>query len=433
MRENKIKFNILLLFSVLYTITPSYFSLLGTKAQILLMFVATALLLFFGYFKFPKVNRTGIDRLLYITYIWAIVMGLISLLYKSSYGVITYIIPWVIIFPFLIKEVNTKERLVRMIDALIFISFIVAILGIFEEVTAINVFEFLNTDNYFYDTGARLGHTRIYSFTAHPITYSLYCMFIMAFVFYRLSLPETKKRLYFIVAYIVIFISSVCTFSRSSIILIILSQIILLWLCGYRSFVRKMLMYSVLAVFAIDIVSVAFPQIGKMISEATVLVLAVFSDNYAQQLRALGYRWDTSGVANRFELWGIVFEQMKGHWLFGHGPSTTLTNVFLTNSAGNKFEKTSIEVQPLLTLFRYGTLAVFLEELRNIVQIKYAYKLRDRKATWEGKISFNKVCLIVFVFYFLALITVNQTDTIRIYMILSCLFISYSKYNSFES
>lgn len=432
MRENKTKFNILLLFSLLYTVTPSYFSLLGTKAQILLMFLATVMLLFFGYFKFPKVNRTGMDRLLHITYIWAIAMAVISLLYRSSYGVITYIIPWLIIVPFLIKEVNTKKRFIRMLDALVFISVIVAILGIFEEVTGINVFEFLNTDSYFYDTGARLGYTRIYSFTAHPITYSLYCMFIMAFIFYRLSLPETKKRGYFLGAYIVVFVSAVCTFSRSSIILILISQIVLLWLCGYRNFVRKMLKYSVLAIVAVAIVSVAFPKIGRMISEATVLVLAVFSDNYAQQLRALGYQWDTSGVANRFELWGIVFSQMNGHWLLGHGPSTTLTNVFLTNSAGNKFEKTSIEVQPLLTLFRYGIVAVFLEELRNVIQIKYAYKFREQKGTWEGKISYNKVCMVVFIFYFLALITVNQTDTIRIYMILSCLFISYNKFNFFD-
>lgn len=432
MRENKTKFNILLLFSVLYTIIPSYFSILGTKAQILLMFVATALLLFFGYFKLPKVKKTGMDRLLYITYFWAIVMALISLLYRSSYGVIIYIVPWLILVPFMIKEVNTKERFIRMVDALIFISVVVAILGIFEEVTAINVFEFLNTDNYFYDTGTRLGYTRIYSFTAHPITYSLYCMFIMALIFYRLSLPKTKKRGYFIGSYVVIFVSAVCTFSRSSIILILISQIVLLWLCGYHNFVRKMLQYSLLAIVAIAIVSVAFPQIGRMISEATILVLAVFSDNYAQQLRALGYQWDTSGVANRFELWGIVFGQMDGHWLLGHGPSTTLTNVFLTNSAGNRFEKTSIEVQPLLTLFRYGLVAVFLEELRNVVQIKYAFKLKENKATWEGKISFNKVCMVVFVFYFLALITVNQTDTIRIYMILSCLFFSYNKFNSFE-
>ena len=178
MRENKTKFNILLLFSLLYTVTPSYFSLLGTKAQILLMFLATVMLLFFGYFKFPKVNRTGMDRLLHITYIWAIAMAVISLLYRSSYGVITYIIPWLIIVPFLIKEVNTKKRFIRMLDALVFISVIVAILGIFEEVTGINVFEFLNTDSYFYDTGARLGYTRIYSFTAHPITYSLYLSLI---------------------------------------------------------------------------------------------------------------------------------------------------------------------------------------------------------------------------------------------------------------
>jgi hypothetical protein len=353
---------------------------------------------------------------------------MISLFYGNTYGIITWLIPWVGITPFFIRGINSKDKFIKIIDALIAIALVVAILGIFEEISNINVFSFLNTDDYFFDAGARLGYTRIYSFTSHPITYSLYCMFIIILIFYRMTLPETTKKSFYIIAYICVFASALCTFSRSSIIFIILSQLMLLWSCGYRLFFRRMIEGIILLLMGVAVISNVIPNIGKMIGDVTILVLAVFSDNYVSQLAALGYQWDPTGVANRFELWQIVFNQMKGHILTGHGPSTTLSNVFLTNSAGNEFEKTSIEVQPLLILFRYGIFGVVLEEIRNIKQIAMCYKTKNKNATWEGKIGFNNVCLILFVVYFLALFTVNQTDTIRIYMIISCLFISYNIY-----
>ena len=354
-------FKILLLFSVLYIYTPSYFSFWGTKAHIIIIFSTLIFLLFFSKFYYPIICHSRLDSLINLTYIWATVLGIISLMYGSSYGVITWILPWVVIVPFLIKGVDSKTKLLKIIDTIIFVALIVAILGIFEELSSVNVFSYLNTDNYVYDTGARLGYVRIYSFTSHPITYGLFCMFILMLIFYRMTLPGTRKKKYYITTYILVFISAMCTFSRSSIIFIIISQLLLLWFCGYRKFIERMVEITLLIIIALLIISYAFSEIGRMIQETSILVLAVFSDTYTQKLKALGYQWDTSGVADRFDLWKIVFNRMKDHWLFGHGPGTTLTNVFLTNSAGNQYEKTSIEGQPLLVLFRYGIFAAILE------------------------------------------------------------------------
>ncbi len=431
-KGRNIKFNILLFFTLLYPIMPSYFRLYGIIGQLFMMCMVFALLLFFNRFHYPIILDMKFNGLMGITYLWAAVFGLFSVIYGNTYGIITFVVPWMGIVPFFIREIKTKEQFIKIIDSLVVIALMVAILGLFEEITTVNVFSFLNSDNYIFDAGARLGYRRIYSFAAHPITYSLYCMFIEVVIFYRLTLPDTKRKKLLIVTYIIVFLSAICTFSRSSIILIILSQVVLLWLCGYRLFLRRMIEVIVFTILGVMFISFAVPSIGQIINSSMVLVLAVFSDSYATKLAAMGYQWNSKGVADRFILWKIVFEKMKGYYLLGHGPGATLTNTYVYNSLGNKIEKTSIEVQPLLILYRYGLLGMIMEELRNIQQLFISYKTMNRKASWEGKIGFNKACFVLFALYFVALFTVNQTDTIRIYMIISCVFISYNIHGKYE-
>ena len=107
-------FKILLLFSVLYIYTPSYFSFWGTKAHIIIIFSTLIFLLFFSKFYYPIICHSRLDSLINLTYIWATVLGIISLMYGSSYGVITWILPWVVIVPFLIKGVDSKTKLLKI-------------------------------------------------------------------------------------------------------------------------------------------------------------------------------------------------------------------------------------------------------------------------------------------------------------------------------
>ena len=93
-------------------------------------------------------------------------------------------------------------------------------------------------------------------------------------------------------------------------------------------------------------------------------------------------------------------------------------------------EKTSIEVQFLLVLYRYGIFVAITEEMRNIIQFSVGFKNRKIMGPWENKLGFNKLCFIVFASYFLMLFTLNQTDTVRIYMIMSAMFLSYNYHMS---
>ena len=282
-----------------------------------------------------------------------------------------------------------------------------------------------NSGTVIYVHEARLGIARVYSFSSHPNSYALYCLFIEALLFYRIFCIGAGK-VWHKCAYVMVFISACCTASRSAIIAILITQLALLWMCGYRKFFKYIICVLCAIGVILLLVSIAFPDVFKEISNMFILVMAVFSDSYADQLRSLGYQWTTNGVADRLVLWKIIFSKMKGHYLIGYGPSKLLEGVFLKNSLGVSNEKTSIEVQMLLVLYRYGIIVTVIEEARNIVQLVAAYKAKNTLRSWENKIGFNKLCFVIFLAYFLMLFTLNQTDTIRIYMILSSTFLAYN-------
>jgi len=429
-RDNFI-IKIIYFFAALYPITPDYFRLFGFPVQFLETILAVFLLFILSGFKYPIIKGKKVNRVFYSTMAWAIAMIAIYLLHGSTYALYSIFIPWIVLFPYLIKYINTKDKFLKVIDILIMCGFIVAVLAIIDEITGINVFWYLNnsgTDIYIHE--ARIGIARVYSFSSHPNSYSLYCVFIEALIFYRLFCTSLVKKVFYKISYVLVFMAACCTASRSSILLLVLVQVILLWFCGYKRFLRY-LFYGLLGIFVmVFIISLIAPGLFDSINRIFILTMAVFSDSYAEQLRALGYQWTTNGVADRFILWNIIFSKMGGHYLFGYGPSTLLEGVKLVNSLGVSNEKTSIEVQFLLVLYRYGIFVAITEEMRNIIQFSVGFKNRKIMGPWENKLGFNKLCFIVFASYFLMLFTLNQTDTVRIYMIMSAMFLSYNYHMS---
>ena len=425
-------FRYLQIFTIVYLFVPSYFYVGGMSFRSLFLLFSFIVLLFLSRFQFPIIVKGRNNGNVVWIYIWALLLTCIALRYQHLYSVITWSVPWMLILPYYVKYVNTKERFVDILDPVISMSFVISIFAIVEGFTHFNIFELLNTSGYISDAGDRLGFLRVNSFTLQPIIYSLFCLFIECLIFYLLSLSVCRRKKFYKVTYVTVFASAVLTFSRSSIILMIISQFVLLWLCGYKVFVKRALELIVLGVLAITIISALFPKVYEMLNSASILVLAVFSDSYAQQLKALGYDWDPTGVADRFELWGAIFDYMKGHFLLGYGPSAGLKGLYRVNYLGNNFEKHSIEVQFLKQLFRYGIIAAVIEEIRNIAQIKYAINNWKKKAVWENKLGFNLLCAILLIVYFLALITVDETDKERIYMIVVILLLAYNRNKLYE-
>ncbi|MGL5434754.1 MAG: hypothetical protein ACRDBO_05045 [Lachnospiraceae bacterium] len=414
------------LFMLLYPILPWYFMVFGVSVRILLLLAVFFLLLLSYGGKFPKMLRNN-KWIAKIIIIWAVTLTTIAVIHADTLYVITWSVPWLGLMPIIVNKVKTKDEFIKLIDFMIYTGGIVAVLAIFEEFTRINVFRFFNTSGAELSTNfVRMGMWRVISFTSHPITYSLYCMFIMCFVIYRISLPETKRKALLVSIYAIVFLGSLFTLSRSSIIVIILSQVGLLWLCGYRTLLKRIIQILIPVILIMAILCFVNKELWEMIQTPLIMVLAVFSDSYADTLLSMGYTGDTSGIADRFLLYSVVWDSVKDNLLIGFGPSSNL-NVKITNFQGYLYNKQSIEVQLLIQLYRYGLFAAVLEVLRDISQIISAFKRRKfGTAYWEGELSFSKLCFILFAVYFIAMFSVMRNEDGNIFFLTVVLFMTYN-------
>lgn len=74
------------------------------------------------------------------------------------------------------------------------------------------------------------------------------------------------------------------TLSRSILICILISQFILLCLCGYKVLIKKILIIITGGILVVTICSIAFPEIINTLRNIMYMLLAVFNDNYAAML-----------------------------------------------------------------------------------------------------------------------------------------------------
>ena len=72
-----------------------------------------------------------------------------------------------------------------------------SILGIFEEITRVNVFSFLNTDYELIYNPLRFGLLRILGFSQHTIAHGVYVMFMMSICMYMWQFVNKKTEKFF--------------------------------------------------------------------------------------------------------------------------------------------------------------------------------------------------------------------------------------------
>lgn len=84
--------------------------------------------------------------------------------------------------------------------------------------------------------------------------------------------------------YCIVFIAALLTLSRSILICILISQFILLCLCGYKVLIKKILIIITGGILVVTICSIAFPEIINTLRNIMYMLLAVFNDNYAAML-----------------------------------------------------------------------------------------------------------------------------------------------------
>lgn len=425
-------YSIFMVFAVAYAICPVYFILPYISARDLLVYLLGLLCLYLGLLKskFKYHVNSGNKKLIIAIFVWSIITVAIQLYHGELSYAVKQICIWVLVVAVGYNIINTKKRFLRTIDVLIWVFLIVGIFGIVEEFTQINIFDVL-----FNTTGAelnynavRLGVYRIISFTSHAISYCTFCMFGLAIVFYRQTIERKKIH---VVTYCVICINAIFTLSRSSLFVIIACQIILLWLCGYYTFLKKMLKILVVVVIVGGGLALISESIRQVIITAWYIVLAIFDDSYADTLVSMGFTDNAGAIGTRLKLYGWVLEEVSPNYLLGKGRDAVFSVTVTDGSYSTT--KTSIEVEWLQTLFRYGFIGLIAEIYYYALLMFSCLKRRWKKgADWEGKLSYPRMMFAVVICYVAESFAVSQNNELQVFVIMLMLLLSYMSNKGFE-
>lgn len=336
-----------------------------------------------------------------------------------------------------ISGIKSRDSFLKSIRILVYTSGVIACFGIIESTTQFNIFSLINTAgtalNY---NPLRFGLLRILSFTSQTIVYCIYCMFMASMAFYLLSIEQRKReRHILLLIYILLWINGLLTLSRSAILAFIVSQLLLLYGCGYTKFIIRIFQIVFCGILCYLILGFIFPQIRTVGQNLVFMILAVFNDNYADTITSSYGSDNLKGIGNRFQLYSWVWESIKGHTVWGMGSRTAFEYQYTAHYGFYDVPstKTSIEVQYLYVLFHYGIIGLVSEVFAYVAILWKSIKSNFKPASWEGNISFSFVCAVVFFVYFMAMFAVNQSSEARIFYILVFLLLTYCNKYKFDA
>lgn len=431
-KSNETSLKLLFLFAAIYPICPYYFSILGIQFRDLVLCFTFVGILFVRQRYKIIVKKTVISLMIAIL-IWSVMTVAMQLYHGELAYAFRQLVLWLGICFVGSQLINTKEKFLKIIDILISVSVIVGLFGIIEEVTRFNVFSLVNTVNATLNYNPlRFGILRIISFTSHAITYCAYCVFIMTLIFYRVTVNKKKNNGKYFIVYAIIAINAFLTLSRSALIVLVGTQLLLLLFCGYKKFIKKgLLIFCALFVFIL-LGSLISEQIRNFVNLAVYTVLVLLNDDYVSVLFQAGLTDNTSGVGNRFDLYKWVWRELSPDYLLGRGRLSGFSYTYI-NSDGYRQTKSSIEVEWLRTLYYYGfpgmisEIYVFISLLRNTWKKKVA-----APASWEGKLSFTRLVGVLILGYVILFFAVMQNEDVQIFSICVMLLLAYLSNNKFE-
>lgn len=414
---------IFLMFGI-YPIIPQYFGIMGISAfKLMCLGIVLFACIFLG---ISRILVTSCWHIQIAFGIWLIIMFINSILSRSIIEYVYEVLCYYLVGFVIIKCLNTRKRFLCAIDLLIIGAVVASVIGIVESITGFNCFNLLNT------MGAqitlqplRFGFRRIISFTYQTISFCNYCMFALGLIVYRSSVCNkgNERKQKYGIAYCIVFIAALLTLSRSILICILISQFILLCLCGYKVLIKKILIIITGGILVVTICSIAFPEIINTLRNIMYMLLAVFNDNYAAMLGNI----DGTGSGDRKELLKWVWKSMDNKWI-GMGGSAEFTYSLTEHSGIYSYirTKTSIENQYLNLLYHYGIIGL-ISAIWVYIQllIKSVIQAVKNSSKWEGRISYPKMLAVILGTYYISFFGVHQIDEKRIFFCLIFLLIAY--------
>ncbi len=377
-------------------------------------------------------SKVRLYRPCMMCFIYTIIMFTVYLVHGEFSSIIWLILSLPVTTMIFIDNIKTKNFFLQIIDVIIYSGAVVCILGIIEELTGFNIFYTIfntigATANY---NAMRLGLTRIIGFTSHAITYCIYLMFLLSLIVYRLSNNKNKiKKNVYIFIYVLAWINALCTVSRSTILMIIITQIILQFKKGIAKTMKKIALMILIISVIMLFTSFLFPNTEfDLVSNFIKMFLGLFDSRIAS-LMSSQISENTNGIGERLQLYEWVRESIEGSMLFGKGTGESFDYHYnLTNGIYTTMHiKNSIEVQYLYTLFHYGVIAMVSQIMMYFSLIRLAFKrIRPKTYAWEKGLDFNFVVGITFVMYLIQFFAINQATDRYIFNIYMYLLFTYN-------
>lgn len=409
-------------FIALFPILPSYFAVGGVSA------ITLVCLMMIVYGLVAVKLKVKVNNLIIVLAVWVLWKAIVAMIHGEIAAWFVELGVYALACYLLFNCVYTEKQIRCYIDLLIRISTIVSCFGIIESVTGFNVFTLLNNTGYQIDRLSRFGFYRAMSSQSHAISFSLWAMMILGLIVYNQQFVKNKvQRTLYTISYIIVFASAILTFSRSSIMYIILSQVILLALEGYKRALMTALRIVILLAIVILIIYLVSPKIFSLLSKIWLMVAAVFDSDARSQIAGSFQNDNLSAFGERFVLYEWVISAVKGRFLFGLGPSAKFSHTFYQHNAFYTWAATkeSIEVHHLSLLYHYGIIAVILEVYANICLIVSGIKAKRGADEANIKLSFGQTFFAISIGYLVSWFSSAHMSEYKLYLVIISLFLAY--------
>lgn len=417
-------FEILELFCVLYPVCPSYFYIFGLQVKNLIaLFTLVAFILLGSGMVAYRMIKSCIP-----IFIFVVLTGVSQLVHFEMKNLVMQCVLWVGLILLASSAINTKEKFYRILDILIFTAAVVGLFGFVEEITHYNVFTLLNTGGATIKYNPlRLGILRIISFTSHAISYCTYCMFILALLLYRLEHVEKGSKKKYIYVGLIVAANAALTLSRIAFVGIFVELLLYLYYSGRKQFIFKMVKYLVILLICLGIGCIFSASLRRYAKLSVYIVGAYFDENYITLLQENGFTDNPGGVGNRVDLYGWVYEEVEDDIWYGKGYTAKFEHVFVNKDGYNQV-KSSIEVEWLRTLFRYGIFGLIGEI---ILLLSVTIKAFCTKEAPENGLGFGKTCLSILLAYIIVFFGVMQNQDVQTFAVIIMLLLAYKQYSGF--
>lgn len=406
----KIKVNRWMLALTMLLLLPSYYYVAGMNLAYLYPIIL--LLLYAVNKRLRLIVPRGTGNSLF--WLFLIYLTLVAFVQRGVlYGLVTGISTLGILY-LVLASITSKQKLFQLLDAIIIIVFFSCVMGIFEAITSINIFQIFSNSGLSFFTDFRMGHIRIMAQFAQPIVYGFYLLLVSPLVVYRIVTAESKAKERFVkLTYILMWINVILTASRAAIAAFLILQLVYLFKLGHSKVVFRIAGFCTIFCIVILIDGIFNLGIGNKINQFLGMFAAIIGFSSTETY---------TGVGNRFEIFDWVLETVGNNLWFGNG----IDDKFAYKVHEWQI-KESIENEYLNTFFHYGIVGVIFECTAFIGNLAYCFKLQRRIRRKEN--VFNLInaiywCLLAF---YIVIFTAGQSNAITAHIYMIAIVMAYGR------